>query len=178
MLAKKPGPALWAGFFTFQNIGVSFIYMEIRDITKEAVLILEDATFRDAIGLMMKEHTNSLLVVGDDGVLTGEVNVSDLLDAIIPTHLDGDKVLAELGTEELFEMAVKDAEDKEVREFMNVDFQSVHVDDSLITIAGTAIAHQTAHIPIVDQDDRPIGVISRRGLKHILAKYLGIRDNT
>jgi CBS domain-containing protein len=46
----------------------------------------------------------------------------------------------------------------------------------LITIAGTAIAHQTAHIPIVDHDNHPIGVISRRGLKHILAKYLGIKD--
>ncbi len=151
--------------------------MEIRDITKEAVLISEDATFRDAIALMMKKQTNSLLVVGENGVLTGEVRVSDLLDAIVPTNLDGDHVISQLGTEELFEMAVKDASEKEVRDFMNTDFQSVHVDDSLITIAGIAIAHQTSHIPIVDHDDRPIGVISRRGLKHILAKYLGIKDS-
>lgn len=151
--------------------------MEIRDITKEAVLISEDATFREAIALMMKKQTNSLLVVGENGMLTGEVSVSDLLDAIVPTNLDGDHVITQLGAEDLFEIAVKDASEKEVREFMNTDFQSVHVDDSLITIAGIAIAHQTAHIPIVDHDDRPIGMISRRGLKHILAKYLGIRDN-
>ena len=150
--------------------------MEIRDLTKEAVLISEDATFREAIALMMKKQTNSLLVVGENGTLTGEVDVPDLLDAIVPTNLDGDHVLSRLGTEELFEIAVKDAEGKEVRDFMNTDFQSVYADDSLITIAGIAIAHQTAHIPVVDHDDRPIGVISRRGLKHILAKYLGIRD--
>lgn len=151
--------------------------MEIRDITKEAVLIGEDATFRDAITLMMKKQTNSLLVVGEKGMLTGEVSVSDLLDAIVPTNLDGDHAMKQLGTEELFEMAVQDASEKEVRDFMNTDFQSVHVDDSLITIAGIAIAYQTAHIPVVDHDDRPIGVISRRGLKHILGKYLGIRDS-
>ena len=150
--------------------------MEIRDITKEAVLISETATFRDAIALMMQKQTNSLLVTGEDGVLTGEVNVSDLFDAIVPEDLDGDHVMTRLGTEELFEMAVQDATKKEVRDFMNIEFQSVHVDDSLITIAGVAIAHKTAHIPVVDHDDRPIGVISRRGLKHILAQYLGIEE--
>ncbi len=151
--------------------------MEIRDITKEAVLVGEDATFHDAIALMVKKQTNSLLVVGEGGVLTGEVNVSDLLDAIVPNDLDGDHVMTRLGTEDLFEMAVRDAKNKEVQEFMNRDIPSVRVDDSLITIAGTAISHQTAHIPVVDHEDRPIGVISRRGLKHILAKYLGIKDN-
>jgi CBS domain-containing protein len=98
--------------------------MEIRDITKEAVLISEDATFREAIALMMKKQINSLLVVGENGMLTGEVSVSDLLDAIVPTNLDGDHVITQLGTEDLFEMAVKDASEKEVREFMNTDFQS------------------------------------------------------
>ncbi len=151
--------------------------MEIRDITKEAVLISEDATFHDAIALMVKKQTNSLLVVGENGVLTGEVNVSDLLDAIVPEDMDGDHVMKQLGTEDLFEMAVRDAAHKEVRDFMNTDIPSVRVDDSLITIAGTAISHQTAHIPVVDHEDRPIGVISRRGLKHILAKYLNIKDN-
>ena len=151
--------------------------MEIRDITKEAVLIGEDATFHDAIALMVKKQTNSLLVVGENGALSGEVNVSDLLDAIVPEDMDGDHVMKQLGTEDLFEMAVRDTAHKEVRDFMNTDIPSVRVDDSLITIAGTAISHQTAHIPVVDHEDRPIGVISRRGLKHILAKYLNIKDN-
>lgn len=151
--------------------------MELRDITKEAVLVSENATFKEAISLMMSKDTNSLLVVGENGKLVGEVNVSDLLDAIVPTDLDGDHVTSRLGTEDLFEMAVRDASENIVSDFMNMDIQSVRADDSLITIVGTAIAYQTAHIPVVDHEDRPIGVISRRGLKHILAKYLGIRDN-
>lgn len=150
--------------------------MEIRDLTKEAVLISEDSTFRDAIELMVGKQTNSLLVVNDDGELTGEVKVSELLDAIVPMNVDGDSIEEALGTETKFEKAVKDAEYKEVRDFMMADVEPVHVDDSLITIAATAIARQTAHIPIVDHENRPIGVISRRGLKHILAKYLGIKD--
>ena len=151
--------------------------MEIRDLAKEAVIISEDSTYHDAIALMVAKQTNSLLVINDDGELTGEVNVSDLLDAIVPMDIDADSIETKLGTEESFAKAVKYASDKEVRDFMTIDIQPVRVDDSLITIAATAIAHQTAHIPIVDHDNHPIGIISRRGLKHILAQYLGIADS-
>jgi len=151
--------------------------MEIRKLAKEAVLVNEDATFREAIELMIRRQTNSLLVVNEEGVLTGEVKVSDLLDAIVPLEIDADAVLTDLGTEEGFAKAVKDTEAMEVRDFMSVDIQPIYVDDTLISIAGTAISHQTAHIPIVDHDNHPIGIISRRGLKHILAKYLGIKDS-
>jgi CBS domain-containing protein len=151
--------------------------MEIRDLTKDAVLISEDSTFRDAIALMVRKQTNSLLVVSDDGELSGEVNVSDLLDAIVPSNMNGDDVNELLGTEDKFGKAVKNAEDVLVSEFMQTDIPRVHVDDTLVTIAATAIAGQTAHIPIVDHDNRPLGVISRRGLKHILAEYLNIKDS-
>ena len=148
--------------------------MDIRKLAKEAVTISENGTFRDSIKLMIKKKTNSLLAVNVDGVLIGEVKISELLNAIVPENLDGDMVGELLGTEEKFKEAVKNAQDIEVKEFMSRDVQSVHVDDELITIAGTAIAHDTVHIPIVDHDDKPIGIISRRGIKHILARYLDI----
>lgn len=150
--------------------------MEIRDLAKEAVLIPEDATYKDAIVLMVRKQTNSLLVVNEDGELVGEVNVSDLLEAIVPPSADADTILEELENEESFHKAVKNSADIPVCDFMTTDIQPVHIDDSLITIATTAIAHQTAHIPVIDHDEHPIGFISRRGLKHILANYLGIKD--
>lgn len=150
--------------------------MEIRDLTKEAVLITEDSTFRDAIQLMIARKTNSLLVIDEDGKLVGEVSVSDLLNATIPDDVEPDKLLEEMSTEAGFRDAVTGASDKEVRDFMSTDFEAVHVDDTLLTIASMAIAHGSQHIPIVDHDNLPIGIISRRGLKHILAKYLGIKD--
>ncbi len=150
--------------------------MDIRKLAKEAVIVSESTTFREAIEIMVKKQTNSILVVDEFGTLSGEVKVSELLDAIVPENLDGDMVEDMLGTEEKFAEAVKNAENKSVKDFMMHEIQSVHVDDELITIAGTAIAHDTAHIPIVDRENKPIGIISRRGIKHILAKYLNIKD--
>lgn len=151
--------------------------MELKDITKEAVLISEDATFVDALEAMVKQQTNSLLVVDKDGALTGEISVSDLLDAIVPEYLDGDSIAAHFATEEMFEEAVRDASVKPVSEFMAMDIEPVHVKDGLMAVAANAIAHQNARIPVVDDDNHPVGVISRRGLKHILAKFLNIKDS-
>lgn len=150
--------------------------MEMRDITKEAVVIAEDASFHEAVALMVQKQTNSLLVVNERGELSGEVEVSDLLDAIVPMSMDSDSILDAFGTETLFGDAVKQASDKTVSDFMNTDIQPAQATDSLITIAGIAIAHQSARIPVVDHENRPIGIISRRGLKHILATFLGIKD--
>ena len=146
--------------------------MQAKDITKPAVIISEDATLRTAIERMNKEHTNTLLVVGEGSVLTGEVSVSDLLDAVIPDEMSGDDVIAHFTDEAKFVAAVQAAADRPVYEFMIRDFTSVTSDDELITIAATAIGHQRARIPVVDKDNRPIGIISRQGLKRILSRFV------
>lgn len=151
--------------------------MEVKDITKEAVTIEEEASFSDALRLMIEKKTNTLLVVDTEGKLTGEINVTDLLDAIVPEYLDGDSIASHFATEEMFEEAIKDTADKQVQYFMSKDYSAVELSDGLMSIAATAIGHQRARIPVVDGDNRPIGIISRQGLKHIIAQFLGIEDS-
>lgn len=151
--------------------------MELKDIIKEAVVISENATFRETLSAMVAQQTNTLLVIDGEGKLVGEVGVSDLMDAVMPEYLDGDSIAANFATEEMFEEAVQNAADKGVQDFMNMETAPVHLDDGLMAVAATAIAHQRARIPVVDHDDRPIGIVSRRGLKQLLATSLGIADS-
>jgi len=150
--------------------------MDVKDITKDAVLISEEATFTDALRKMITEQTNTLLVVDTDGALCGEVGVTDLLDAIVPEHLDGDSIETNFATTEMFQEAVKNAAEKPVHHFMSRDFTAVDLRDGLMAVTATAIGHQRARIPVVDSENRPIGIISRRGLKQILGQFLGIDD--
>jgi CBS domain-containing protein len=152
--------------------------MEVKDIVKEAVVISEEASFTEAVKLMIEGKTNTLLVVDSEGRLTGEVSVADLLDAIVPEYLDGDSIAAHFATEEMFAEAVKDTEDKQVEFFMSTDFSTVEMTDGLMSVAATAIGHQRARIPVVDKDNRPVGIISRQGLKHIIADYLKLPKST
>lgn len=144
---------------------------------KPAVTISEEASFKEALKAMVDQKTNTLLVVDDAGALVGEITVADLMDAIVPEYLDGDNIAANFATEEMFEEAVRDAAEQQVKFFMSHDFSVVEVDDGLMSIAATAIAHQRARIPVVDKDGHPVGIISRQGLKHIIAKFLGIDDS-
>lgn len=139
---------------------------------RPAATIGEEATLRDALLRMNKEKTNELLVVDEDGVLSGEVSVTDLFAAIVPDSLDGDHVLAHFSTESAIEDAIKAAAEKPITEIMSYGVESVHADATLIEVASTAIAMGQARIPVVDHDNKPVGIISRIGLKHILSNYL------
>ncbi len=146
--------------------------MQLKDITKEAVIISEDATYQEALDMMLNNHTNTLLVTGEDGVLVGEVSVSDLFDGMIPVTEDGDAAMEHFLDEEHFKEALHAAKDTPVFEFMSGDFHAITPDDDLVEVAAAAIAYGRARMPVVDHDNRPIGIVSRQGLKQILGKYL------
>lgn len=150
--------------------------MELKDITKEAAVIDVNQTFEDAVRKMIKEQANALIVVDEDGKFAGEINVSDLFEAIVPEHLNGDTVTSYFDSEEKFIAAVKEAAEKPLELFVSYNAEPVLVTDSIISVAAAAIAHQHSRIPVVDQENRPIGVISRRGLKQIIGNYMSIKE--
>lgn len=150
--------------------------MEIKDITKPAVTISEDASLKEAVTRMVEEKTNALLVIDTEGKLVGEVTVSELLKAIVPDYLDDDGIAAHFVSNEMFEEAVTHASDKLVKFFMSTRVTPVHMDDELMLVAVKAIAKKQVRIPVVDESGKPVAIISRRGLKHIIGHTLGVPD--
>lgn len=151
--------------------------MELKDIIKESVSISEEASFRDAVSLMISEKTNSLLVTDNNGILTGEISVTDLLNAIVPEYLNGDSIAAHFASTEMFEEATQDTQEKQVQFFMSTKITPVKLTDGIMEVASNAIAHKSARIPVVDDEGKPAGIISRRGLKHIISDALNIPDS-
>jgi len=146
--------------------------MEVKDIVKAAVIINELDTFATALRLMTTQHTNTLLVTDAQGRLAGEVTVTDLLDAMVPDTLNGDDVIRHFADDAALLASLEIVHDLPVSEFMTRDFNALELNDNLVAIAATAIGHQRSRIPVVDIDNRPIGIISRQGLKQILSKYV------
>lgn len=146
--------------------------MEVKDIVKPAVVVLESDTFETALKAMINGQTNTLLVVDDDGELTGEVTVTDLLDAVIPDTLNGDEIIEHFKDDRAIIASLDIAREIEVRDFMSSDYTALELSDNLMTIIATAIAHQRARIPVVNKHNAPIGIISRQGLKSVMAKYI------
>jgi len=144
--------------------------MDIKAIVKDAVVVSDGATFEDALRAMENSKTNTLLVVDSEGLLCGEVTVLDMLDAIVPESLDGDAVMRQLSTDVGLTDAVKGALEKPVADFMSVDYTTLTLEDNMVNVLASALANARARLPVVDTEGRPIGIISRQGLKHILGK--------
>ncbi len=151
--------------------------MEVKDIIKQASLITTTASFKDAVTQMVNEKTNSLLVVDDEGKLVGEITISELLAAVVPDYLSGDSISAHFVDNETFEETVKETSEKQVSFFMSDKVTPVKLDEELMAIATKAIKYKTVRIAVVDDENKPIGIISRRGLKHIIGDALGIEDS-
>lgn len=146
--------------------------MQVKDIVKPAVIISETDTFESALSAMINQQTNTLLVTNEDGELSGEVTVADLLDAVVPDTLDGSEVIEHYTTDDAFIASIEIVKDLPVAEFMSPEYSALTLKDNLMSIVATAIAHQRARIPVVDNDNRPVGIISRQGLKQILHKFI------
>ena len=145
--------------------------MDIKDIVKEAVVISDAATFEEALVAMENNKTNTLLVTDEEGELCGEVIMTDILEAIVPDTLDGDQVMSHLASDEGLRDAIQAALTKPVSEFMSVDFTALEMTDNMLNVIATAIAHNRSSIPVVNSENRPVGIISRRGLKHIIKQF-------
>jgi len=146
--------------------------MQVKDIVKPAVVVKEDDTYLTALKAMTTKHTNTLLVTDEDGKLVGEVTVADLLEAVVPDTLNGNEVIEHFNNDEAFKASLEVVRDLPVSEFMSYDYSTLTLNDNLLSIIATAIAHQRARIPVVDENDRPVGIISRQGLKRILDKFI------
>jgi CBS domain-containing protein len=146
--------------------------MDIKEVVKPAIIVNENVSFAEALDAMENGKTNTLLVTDDRGRLVGEATVADLLDAMIPDTLNGDQVVSHFADDDAFIASIEMARDLPVSSFMSRDFSALTLEDNLLAIIATAIAHQRARIPVVDKDGRPIGIISRQGLKQIIKKYL------
>lgn len=148
--------------------------MQVKDIVKPAVVISETDTFKTALKAMVTQQTNTLLVVNEDGVLSGEITVTDLLSAIVPDTLNGSEVIDHFATDDAFIASIEVAKDLPAAEIMSYDYSALTLNDNLMSIVATAIAHERARIPVVDAEGHPVGIISRQGLKQIMSKFLDL----
>lgn len=149
--------------------------MQVKDVAKPAVIINESDTFETALKAMMTQHTNTLLVTDEDGKLSGEVSVTDLLGAIVPDTLNGNEVINHFSTDDAFIASIQFVKDLPVSEFMSHDVTPLTLSDNLLTVIGTAIAQELARIPVIDDEGRPVGIISRQGLKQIMNKFMNTK---
>ncbi|MEF8936771.1 CBS domain-containing protein [Halobacteriaceae bacterium SHR40] len=114
-----------------------------RLMSSDVVTVTADTPVEDAAEKLMAENIGSVVVVDADGLLRGILTSTDFVQIV----------------------AEKQPKDNTaVREYMTTDVITVTAQDSIRDAADRLITYDIHHLPVVDQEDHLIGMLSTTDL--------------
>jgi CBS domain-containing protein len=146
----------------------------VREIMRDVHTISADVSFKEALREMICKKTNSLVVVNEEGVFEGLVNARVFIEYAIPPYISNDEIAAHYANEELFREAVNQVADKPLRELIEKDIETIGADESLMKAAVIATKNRQIRIPVLDEEKKPIGLLTRTELKQLIGTFLEI----
>ena len=139
----------------------------------EIFTIDQDSTLEQVVEKMFNENVNSVLIVDEKWILIWSVDVVTLMKAIVPEYIwQRDFSVANFTTEEMFEEYITDNKDKKVKYFMLHDPKIVKEKSSILNACMKVTEWRQARVFVVDEDKKPLWIITRRWVKDYLAKKM------
>ncbi|MGH2572140.1 MAG: CBS domain-containing protein [Actinomycetota bacterium] len=135
-------------------------------MTRNVVTVHRDQPFKDLVQLMHDHGVSGVPVVDDDGRLVGIVSEADLLLSEVkdreprPRSLFLEWLLHPKRLQETEERA----QDVRARDVMVKDVISVRPETSVQEAIRTLLRHEVKRLPVVDPENRVVGIASRRDL--------------
>jgi len=146
----------------------------ISDLMRPAVLVDTSTTLFEALSKMIQERRNSLVVVSQDGTVAGAVNAVDIIMEVLPDYLEEDRVAAHFADTSLLKEDALRVKERSVESFMAKRVATVTPESSLIEAAVLATKQGRGRIIVVDEKNKPLGVLTRTEIKHVIAGFLDI----
>ncbi|MGW5351463.1 CBS domain-containing protein [Streptomyces sp. NPDC004031] len=139
-------------------------------MTSDVVRVAEGTSFKQVASLLAWHRISGLPVVDDDEKVVGVVSESDLAArrtrdrAATPWHrrLRGPasrRMAAEAGAEALT-----------AGRLMSTPPVTVHADDSIAFCARTMAEHGVERLPVLDEEERLVGIVTRRDLLQVFLR--------
>ena len=142
-------------------------------MTSPVVTIAADRPVSEAAARMLEKNIGSLVIVDDDGLITGLLSESRYLPAESALPYLRQSVLRILGSElgdlENIEEVIHKTRNTPVGDAMQLDFKTVGPDTHLADVAKLMVGSGAHHLPVI-KDGKPIGMISRHDLLRLFAE--------
>jgi CBS domain-containing protein len=129
--------------------------------------VTPDDEARTAIDLLAKSDMGAIAVVDEDRKVVGIVSESDLIladeqsDLHLPHYLEIMGGVVFIGSMKGFEKRLEKAFATEVSELMSADPIVVHTYEAADRVAKKIADHHHNHLPVVDEDGRLAGMVTR-----------------
>ncbi|TJZ99569.1 CBS domain-containing protein [Actinacidiphila oryziradicis] len=137
-------------------------------MTSDVIRTVADTPFKDVAALLAQHHISGLPVVDDDDKVIGVISETDLL----LHHADQEKA----GAERRFHLTpaarrtATKAHARTAGELMSTPAITVRADDSIANAARTMAQHRVERLPVLDEEDRLVGIVTRRDLLQVFLR--------
>jgi CBS domain-containing protein len=134
------------------DIDHSLLTDPVRDlIAYEPVAVDESMSLEEAMQIMRDKKIGSLLITGADGKLKGIFTETDVMRRVA--------------------CLIQDLKSAQIGNFMTPNPATVSADQPIAAALHLMSVHLFRHVPIVDDEHHPIGIISFRDVGHFIARY-------
>ncbi|WP_038068937.1 CBS domain-containing protein [Thermus scotoductus] len=149
--------------------------MKAKDaMTSPVVSVLPDTSLAEVAQLMLGKGIGSVLVVDKEGRLVGIVTESDFLkERGVPFSTFRVPMLLGrfLGSDGL-EAVLAEAKSTRIEEIMSSPVHAVGPEEPLSRVLELMLAYDINHVPVVDGEGEPMGIITRFDLLRLLQSQL------
>jgi CBS-domain-containing membrane protein len=148
----------------------------VKDVmTRDVVSVAETTQYKDIVQILAERTVSAVPVVDDAGKVIGIVSEADLLHKMQYSGLEPHVHLLERKQRRV---ARAKADSEEARDLMTSPALTVDSDTPLPSVAKTMDDERVKRLPVVDEQGRLVGIVSRRDLLRVyLRDDATIRDD-
>lgn len=149
---------------------------KVSDIMREVVQIREDVQLKGALEALVKGKSNIAVVVDAEGAFVGGVSTLDIIRAVLPDYMENDQRAAHFTDNKMLLEDTQKAASMPIADFVDKDEVVVGPDTNLLEATVLASVDGSGRIVVVDENKKPIGLLTRTEIKQVLAAFLDIEN--
>ena len=153
--------------------------MKVLDIMEPlAHWLTPEMTLHEAITVMHQAKrghglsVNAIVVLDSEMRLVGIVSTTDILRAIIPSHMFFDDDHNNMSWEALRQDGIAKSKNIHVSKIMTEDVRTIRTGESILRCADRLLSEQIRRLPVVAMDGKVVGVIYVRDVYNAVTELL------
>ncbi len=131
---------------------LSFWDQDVSHVPQQSVAIVKEGTMiKDVVALMQQKNIGCVLVSGDKDDIVGIVTIGDLMQTFVGSTLSADA---------------------SINNIMSKSVRTIPQNSSVLSTVDVFYHEKLRHLPILDEEDKIIGILSDRNLMNYIAERM------
>ena len=138
--------------------------------------VKETQTVQEVLKFLIEKHFNGVVVLNDEDKVAGVLSLQDIAAAIVPDEMRENLALAEaMYKPGFFREQCQAIKDMQVKEIMRKNVVMATPETTVMEIAADFLKNDLYIVPVVEEEKKAIGIVTRSEIKHALAKGMDLK---